>query len=116
MLSAVRISRARTPRLSYFTAMKKVLGGEYVLELIFATPSIMKKIYGKNTNVLSFRLTKNQGQLFLEPNFIRREAPLYNRSFRAHLWALYIHGLLHLKGYVHGQKMELVEKKLCRGI
>ncbi|OGF67097.1 rRNA maturation RNase YbeY [Candidatus Giovannonibacteria bacterium RIFCSPLOWO2_02_FULL_43_11b] len=116
MLATIKINKAKTPRLPYLTTMKKLFGGKYNLDLIFATPSIMKKIYKKNTNVLSFDLSKNQGQIFLEPNLIKKEAGLYNRSFRQHVWALYIHGLLHLKGYGHGQRMEIMERKLCRGI
>ncbi len=116
MLSIVKISKAKTPKLRYQAAMKKVLGRKYALDLVFATPAMMKKIYKKNTNVLSFNLSKTQGQIFLEPNLIKKEAPLYNRSFRGHLWALYVHGLLHLRGFVHSGRMEIMERKLWRAI
>ncbi|OGF80651.1 hypothetical protein A2W48_01090 [Candidatus Giovannonibacteria bacterium RIFCSPHIGHO2_12_44_12] len=116
MLSIVKISKAKIPKLPYPATMKKVFGEKYNLELVFATPSMMKKIYKKNTNVLSFNLSENQGQIFLEPNLIKKEAPLYSRGFRDHLWALYIHGLLHLRGFVHGRRMEIMERKLWRAI
>ncbi|OGF68779.1 rRNA maturation RNase YbeY [Candidatus Giovannonibacteria bacterium RIFCSPLOWO2_02_FULL_45_14] len=116
MLSIVKISKAKIPRFPYHAMMEKVLGGKYDLEVIFATPAMIKKIYRKNTNVLSFNLSGAQGQIFLEPNLIKKEAPLYNRSFRDHLWALYVHGLLHLQGFTHSRGMEIMEKKLCRGI
>ena len=116
MLNIVKISKVRIPILPYLVAKKKVLGIKYDLDIIIATPAMMKKIYKKNANVLSFNLSKNQGQIFLEPNLIKKEAPLYDRNFRRHTWALYVHGLLHLKGYDHGRKMGLREIKLCRGI
>lgn len=116
MLSVVKISKARTPRLPYRAMMKKVLGKKYDLEIVFATPPMIKKIYKKNTNVLSFNLSKNQGQIFLEPNLIKKEAPSYNRNFRDHLRALYVHGLLHLKGFAHSREMEIMERKLWRAI
>ncbi|MBI2023922.1 rRNA maturation RNase YbeY [Candidatus Giovannonibacteria bacterium] len=122
MLTFVRMTRAKTPFLPYEKALRKMFGKKYELDLIFATPSYMKKIstiyrnIPKSTNVLSFNIDSGHGQIVLEPDFIKKELLKYNRSYKKHLWALYIHGLLHLKGYSHGKKMEVLENKLCLGI
>lgn len=65
-------------------------------------------------NVLSFPLGRGAGEIYLSPQVARREAPDFGHSFPRHLTFLYIHGLLHLKGYDHGTKMEALEKKYLR--
>lgn len=85
-----------------------ILGEKYELSLVFAKNELMKKlntIYrGKNkpTNVLSFPLTKNEGEIFINQKN-KKETPL-----------LFIHALLHLKKYKHGEKMEKEEEKLLK--
>lgn len=116
MFSVVKISKADIPKLPYSIAVNKVLGKKYDLELIFATPTLMKKIHKKNANVLSYPLSKTNGQIFLEPGLIKKEAKSYDRDYRGHTWALFVHGLLHLKGFAHGRSMEAREKVLCKGI
>lgn len=116
MLVTVKISSANIPNLPYLKTFQKVLGKKYELELIFATPTLMKKIHKKNANVLSYPLTKTNGQIFLEPSLIKKEAKNYDRDYREHMWALFVHGLLHLKGFDHGSAMEAREKVLCKEI
>ncbi|OGF83034.1 rRNA maturation RNase YbeY [Candidatus Giovannonibacteria bacterium RIFCSPLOWO2_01_FULL_46_13] len=100
----------------------KVLGKKYELDLILADSKLMRKLNkeyrGKNkdSNVLSFSLSPSVGQIFLNPNFIKKEAPKYGRDYKTHFSALYIHAILHLKGYNHGREMEKREKILWRGI
>lgn len=119
MITFVRLTKERTPALPYEGALKKILGKKYDLDLIFADPVFMKKISGiyrnkpKTTNVLSFKINSAVGEMILETELIKKEAKQYNRSYKEHLWALYVHGLLHLKGYAHGKKMEVLENKLC---
>ncbi len=92
----------------------KVLGKKYELDLVFADTKLMKKLNrtyrGKNkdSNVLAFSLTPAVGQIFLNPAFIKKEG--------GDLFALYLHGLLHLSGYNHGKEMDKMEKNLWRGI
>ena len=98
------------------------MGKKFELDLIFADSKQMTELNkkyrnrDKDTNVLSFNLSPDIGQIFINPEFAKKEAPTYERSYKSHLWALYIHGLLHLKGYNHGKDMEKKEKTLCRGI
>lgn len=95
-------------------AKDKVLGKKYELDLVFASSQLMRKLNrkyrrkNKDSNVLAFALSPGVGQIFLNPSYIKKE--------KGDVFALYIHGLLHLSGYNHGREMEKMEKKLCRGI
>ena len=95
----------------------KVLGEKYELELIFVTPKesqiINKKYHSKNkpTNILSFPLDKSSGQIFICPSFAKKEAPEFGRDFKNYIAFLFIHGVIHLKGFAHGSKMDSEEEK-----
>ena len=88
---------------------------------IFYTPDpelksfkeINKKYRNKDrpTNILSFALRKDEGELILCPAVIKREAPKHDKTFKEFLGFLVIHGMLHLKGLDHGKKMEKLEEK-----
>lgn len=85
-----------------------ILGKEYELSLVFAKDSLMKKLNltyrkkNKSTNVLSFSLSENEGEIFI------RESDKKDALF------LFIHSLLHLKGYEHCAKMEIQEDILMK--
>ena len=87
----------------------QVLGKKFDLSVVLAEDSLMKKLNEKyrkktgTTNVLSFPLSKTAGEIFINKKAVR---PNY----------LFIHSLLHLKGFRHGKKMEAEEKKLWREI
>ena len=107
-------------------ALKKVLGPKYELDLVFVPSPFMKnlnKIYrrkNKTANVLSFGLADNSGQIFFDPQLIKKEASRLKESFNSRLWRLYLHSLLHLNGMDHeaskksAHKMELEELKLMK--
>jgi ssRNA-specific RNase YbeY (16S rRNA maturation enzyme) len=42
---------------------------------------------------------------------VTRRAPQFGRTAQGYLRFLVIHGLLHLKGYAHGRRMEAQERK-----
>ncbi|MDP3785264.1 MAG: rRNA maturation RNase YbeY [bacterium] len=106
------------PRLPYERAAKKILGKSYELDLIFVKSSDMKNLnkhyrkLNKSTNVLSFALSPAFGQLVFDPNLIKKEAKSSGKPFRKYLWRLFLHGLLHLKGFQHGRKMDAAESKI----
>src|SRR3989338_8802261 len=99
------------------TIKKDILGKKYCLSIAFVSPAksreINKRYRKKNnaTNVLSFSLRKNEGELVLCKKIIRQEAKNLNKKFEDWLGFLVIHGMLHLKGMKHGKKMEMKEKK-----
>lgn len=99
---------------------KEVFGARYELSVAFVGPAearrIAKKYKGKDyaANVLSFRLTPASGELIICPATAKAEASQFERTYPQHLSALFIHGCLHLKGFVHGGTMESEERRLLR--
>ena len=94
-----------------------ILGKNYSLSIAFVSEKksreINKKYRNKDkpTNVLSFALRKNEGELVLCPTLIKRETKIFGKNFDQLLRFLVIHGMLHLKGYEHSSTMERLETK-----
>lgn len=94
------------------------LGKNYSLSLVFVgaatSKKLNKKYRGKNkpTNILSFPLDKNSGEIFICMSVARREAKSFGRKIDNFAAFLFIHGLTHLKGFIHGDTMERAEIKL----
>lgn len=94
-----------------------ILGKKYSLSIACVdektSREINKKYRNKNkaTNVLSFSLRKNMGEIILCPAVIKREAKKFNKTFPEFLGFLVIHGMLHLKGLEHSSKMGKAEKE-----
>ncbi len=63
------------------------------------------------TDVLSFSLEKNVGEIVINPDIARRKAKAFGRSYENYIGFIFIHGLYHLKGYDHGDAMERAEAK-----
>lgn len=94
-----------------------ILGKKYSLSVAFVSPEksheINKKYRKKDkpTNVLSFALRENEGELVLCKSVIEKEAVELERKKSDWLVFLVIHGMLHLKGMEHGSIMEEAEIK-----
>lgn len=105
------------PKHPYQKIKEAVLGKSYNLSLAFIGPDRAKKInqqYRNKTyspNVLSFPLEKNYGEIFICPVVANKEASDFNLTKEGYIAFLFIHGLLHLKGYDHGDKMESLERR-----
>lgn len=95
-----------------------VLGPGYELELVLVTPkesdSLNRRYHNHTgpTNILSFPLTPSSGQIFICPTFAKKEAPRFKRAYDNYLTFLFIHGLIHLKGFSHGSKMDIEERRI----
>ncbi|MEO5635255.1 MAG: rRNA maturation RNase YbeY [Candidatus Paceibacterota bacterium] len=113
----VNKTRMKMPSLSYLQMKKDILGSDYSLSVAYVNEKISQKINterrGKNnpTNILSFALTKKVGEILLCPSVIKKEAPIFDKTFHQFLILIVIHGMLHLRGMRHGAKMEAEEKK-----
>jgi probable rRNA maturation factor len=73
----------------------------------------------KATNVLSFAYGGGAGDVVLCQPVLAREARAQGKSLRAHYAHLVVHGVLHLRGYVHERKrdaarMERAERRILR--
>jgi probable rRNA maturation factor len=105
-------------KLAKFSKIKNdILGRDYSLSIAYvraAKSRELNKKYRKKdraTNILSFPLRKNMGELVLCPEVIKKEAKNFDRTFEEFLGFLVIHGMLHLKGRQHSSKMEAEEEK-----
>lgn len=116
MFSIKNRTKRRLPQLPWAAALSEILGERYELSLVICGDTLIrnlnKKHRGKDrpTNVLSFPLDRQHGEIFLDWPCIIREAPNFDRTVPEHALDLFIHGLLHLKGHDHGSRMESLEK------
>src|SRR3989344_1157811 len=119
-LSIINTIKGELPSLSFIEIKNDILGKNYSLSVAYVdekkSREINKKYRKKNkpTNVLSFSLHQNEGELVLCPAVIKREAKSFNKTFRQFLGFLVIHGMLHLKGMRHGSIMEKAENFYCK--
>lgn len=92
-----------------------ILGRDYALNLIFTTSERIKQlntIYRDKeqpTDILSFPLSENEGEIYISEKESREEAVKFNRPYDNFIGFLFIHGCTHLKGHDHGDIMEKLE-------
>jgi len=97
-----------------------ILGKSYELSLVVCGDDLaqrMNKEYRKKNyrpNVLSFPLSKNEGEIFLNVRAAAREARTRGLSTRGWIAHLFVHGCFHLKGLAHGRTMEGQEQRILR--
>ena len=108
MSLAIRnLTRALAPHLPYRTLTKQILGARYELSLVLIgntrARSLNRTWRGKDypANILTFPLDHQMGEIFLNLNQTSNFSPQQ----------LFIHGLLHLKGYAHGSRMDALETR-----
>jgi len=93
----------------------KILPG-WEISLVFAgerrAKSINQRLRNKDyvPNVLSYETGKKSGEIIICLEVARKQAPDYELPYTAFVGFLFIHGLLHLKGYPHGTTMERYER------
>jgi len=98
---------------------EEVLGKKYDLSVVAADGKLMKKLNAayrkkpKNTNVLSFPLSETEGEIFINLPFAEKEAKRAGLPEKDYADYLFVHSLLHLKGYGHGEKMKKEERKIA---
>lgn len=119
---AVHVSyttRTRPP-LPHTEVAHEILDSDYSLSVVFIgdkkSRSLNEEHRGKSyvPNVLSFPLDAKHGEIYINPNQAAREAPKHGMSRKKFIWYLFIHGLLHLKGYQHGATMEKAEARYLK--
>lgn len=103
------------PNAPFLRMKEKLLGKNYDLTIIFCTPKESRarnKLYRNKdypTNILSFPLSKNEGEIYISLSVARRDAKNFGMVPEKFLHLLLIHGMLHLKGHDHGSTMERLE-------
>lgn len=94
-----------------------ILGKKYSLSIAYVNEKKSREInkkyrnIDKPTNVLSFALYKDVGEIVLCKSVIKKELKKFDRTLPELLGFLVIHGMLHLKGMEHGSIMEEAENK-----
>ena len=111
-------TKSTLPRVPFAKMKDAALGKNYSLSLVFIGESQSRKLNfsyrkkNKPTNVLSFPIDKNVGEIFITPSIVKKEMKIFDRKFQNLVGFLFIHGLCHLKGLEHGSRMEKAEMKL----
>ncbi|MDQ5957923.1 MAG: putative rRNA maturation factor [Patescibacteria group bacterium] len=120
MFSNANLTRQPQPRLPFQAIADEIVGPKYDLSLVFVGDTRARTLNinhrGKKyiPNVLSFPLAKNSGEIFINLLQTKRESKKFGHSPLEHCGFLFIHGLLHLKGYSHGSRMEEKERSYMR--
>ncbi len=117
--TVVNNTKGKLPRLPFvlLDAKNAVLGKKYNLSVAIVTPkeiANLNKIYrniNKPTDILSFPLEKNEGEIYLCLSETKKMAKDFLRTYENFIAFLFIHGLCHLKGMDHGSTMEKEEIK-----
>jgi len=113
-------TKGRLPRLPFVSIKNKILGEKYELGLSSLSSLKQKEInlkyrgINKTTNILSFPLSDISGEITIDSAKIKKDAPLFNMTYLQFFKYLFIHGLLHLKGFKHSSTMEKQEKKYLK--
>ena len=115
MLDIKNTTKGKLPSLPFADILNEVLGEKYELSLVFIgkkkSRSLNKEWRDKDkaTNILSFPLSKTEGEIFINLATAREQSSKFDRGYTNFIAFLFIHGLHHLKGYKHGSTMEKKE-------
>lgn len=118
--SLINIAESAQITINFKRLKNIVLGEKYDLNVVLSKEKLMQELHkrwlkkDRATTILSFPLTPASGEIFLCPNYIKKEAKKYNLNYKLYLKKIYIHGLLHLKGLEHSKKMEQEEDKILK--
>ena len=109
--------RSHASRAAFNTIVTEVLP-HWDISLVFVGPTRARTLNTRLRrkdyipNVLSYSLGPKSGEIIICLAEAEKQAPAYGMKGRAFVLYLFIHGLLHLKGWAHGATMELCERKL----
>lgn len=116
----IRSTVADTPSLPFAQIARDVLGDAYDLSLVICGDFLAQRMnakYRKKTyrpNVLSFPLSKTEGEIFLNIRAAARESHRFAIPYRDRLAHLFAHGCLHLSGLDHGTVMDAYEARILK--
>ncbi|MCR4343036.1 MAG: rRNA maturation RNase YbeY [Patescibacteria group bacterium] len=123
MIDFSNLTKKRRPSLPWEEVKNMILKRDYNLSVVFAGNSLMKKLNkkyrkkDKSANVLSFPLSAKEGEIFINlsyPHSFSSKKTMAKQKKRDRILHLFIHSLLHLKGFSHSDKMEIEEEKFLK--
>ena len=103
-----------------FSAIAKSVLPDWDISLVFVSQAkareLNEKMRGKNytPNVLSYVAGKKSAEVIICPSEAAKQAPDFRLSASSFQLLLFIHGVLHIKGWVHGDKMDKCERNLLK--
>jgi len=115
-LSIRNLTKSKLPRLPFRRLKNYTLGKNYILSLVFIGDAFSKKLNKeyrgrkKPTDILSFSISPREGEIFINLKEARRRARVFGKKLTQFAAQLFIHGLMHLKGFKHSSKMNHEEK------
>lgn len=116
--SITNTTKSTIPLVPFALIKNRALGKKYCLSLVFIGEKKSKELNNayrgrnKSTNILSFTIDKNVGEIFITLAVAKRQMKSFGRTFNNLVAFLFIHGLMHLKGMEHSSTMEQAESKL----
>lgn len=93
-----------------------ILKKKYELSITFIGTAKMKSInfkhrkIAKPTDILSFPIDETIGEIYICMDIVEKKAKLFEMSTEEYLKYVLVHGMIHLLGYDHGDKMDSLEK------
>ena len=116
MLDIRNFTKSPPSRLPYEKIASGILPG-WDISLVFVgetrAKSLNQKLRNKEyvPNVLSYESGTKSGEIIICPSIAKRECRTYGLGCHQYVGYLFIHGLLHLKGYPHGTTMDRLERE-----
>ena len=110
-------SKQTIDELLFVNLKNAVLGKKYNLSVVFIGPKEMQKlnkIYRDKdyaTDIQSFPISETEGEIFICKTKADQKSKEYGREKINFIFFLFIHGLVHLKGFDHGDRMDKEEEK-----
>ncbi|MEK7554278.1 MAG: rRNA maturation RNase YbeY [Patescibacteria group bacterium] len=117
-VSIQNLTRHRTASRAVFSkiADEVLPGWDISLAFVGATRAraLNKKLRGKNyvPNVLSYAVGNKSAEIIICPAVATKQAPSYNLQPTTYNLLLFIHAVLHIKGWAHSDKMDKCERRL----
>jgi rRNA maturation RNase YbeY len=117
-VSIQNFTRRQTAPRATFAAIAKAVLPAWDISLVFVGPkkarALNEQLRDKSytPDVLSYVVGKKSGEIIICLSEAKKQSLLYRLEPNAYCLYLFIHGLLHLKGWAHGAIMERCEQKL----
>lgn len=106
---------------AFLSRMKDtILKKKYELSITCVGQATMQTINKKHreldkpTDILSFPIDESFGEIYLCFDMIEKKAKLFNISLKEYTEYVILHGMIHLLGHDHGEKMDALEKKFTK--
>jgi probable rRNA maturation factor len=110
-------TKRKLPRLRFAHIKEAVVGKKYDLSLVFVGKQkiqTLNRIYRSKdspTDILSFPVSDTMGEIYICRDMSDKKAKEFERTENNYLEFVFVHGLVHLLGHDHGEKMEKLETK-----